>query len=277
MNATARGATGEDSRGQARSKGAAGTIPPRLWAAIVAAALLGGLLLIIAEFSTLYEVKAVTATLKTQSGHAQHSFGLLVLGLAAIVMTFGMARGRTRPAMAAVAAIGVIALLIALAGALDDVNATGDYGERFASASTSPKAGFYLETLGAVLLLVAGGSALLLTAPGRPAREPRRRTTAGEAAAPPEDEEEQPEQEEPEQEEPEEKAEDEPETETAPATAEDDELDLEWEDVPRRSRAGDEEEEGEQPFTEEEQPTRRSNAAQRWLRNTVGRPGRRNR
>ena len=267
MNATARGATGEDSRGQARSKGVAGTIPARLWAAIVAAALLGGLLLIVAEFSTLYEVKAITATLKTQSGHSQHSYGLVLIGLAAIVMAIGMARGRTRPAMAAVAALGVIALLIALVGDLDDVNATGVYGERFASASTSPKSGFYFETLGAVLLLISGGSALLLSAPARAAREPRRRASADEGEERAEEEAPQAEEEEPGQEE--------AEAEPAAAAAEDDELDLEWEDVPRRSRA-EAAEEGEQPFTEE-QPTRRSNAAQRWLRNTVGRPGRRNR
>src|SRR5207302_2035119 len=112
MEGSAREATAEYSKGQAGSRVPPGALPPALWAGLLAAAVAGGILLIAADFSTLYEVKAITAVLKRQSGHAQHSYGLVVLGIAALAMTFGAARSRSRPAMLAVGAIGLLALLI---------------------------------------------------------------------------------------------------------------------------------------------------------------------
>jgi hypothetical protein len=63
----------------------------------------------------------------------------------------------------------VVGLLIALIGDLPDAQATGIVGSvvaGFRSATDKPSAGMYLETLGAIMLLIAGGCGLLLGAPG---------------------------------------------------------------------------------------------------------------
>src|SRR2546423_15682967 len=98
MDASAREATPEYSRGQAASRVPAGALPPALWAGLLAAALAGGILLIAADFSTLYEGKAITPVLKRQSGHAPHSYGPLLLGIPAPAMTDRAAPHRGPPA-----------------------------------------------------------------------------------------------------------------------------------------------------------------------------------
>jgi hypothetical protein len=73
--------------------------------------------------------------------------------------------------------LGVVALLIALLGDLPDAQASGLVGSaatRFTTASSTPSAGLYLETLGAVVLVISAGAGLLLL-PG-PARRIRART-----------------------------------------------------------------------------------------------------
>jgi len=73
-------------------------------------------------------------------------------------------------ALLALGVLGLAALLIALVGDLPDAQASGlilGPSGRYALASSSPGVGFYLETLGAVILLIAAGAGLLLTAPVR--------------------------------------------------------------------------------------------------------------
>jgi hypothetical protein len=139
-------------------------------AALAAAAFVGAILLIVADLSTLIEIKVLTVTKDSISGGSHHAYALLILGIFALPMAFGATRGGSRPAMAALAAIGVVALVIMLAVDLPDIHKTGVIGQRFSDASASPKAGFYLETLGAFLLLIAGSAGLVLSSPGRTAR-----------------------------------------------------------------------------------------------------------
>jgi hypothetical protein len=106
----------------------------------------------------------LTVVEKTVVGHDQHSFAMLLIGLAALAMSLGIAfAGRARPAMAAVALLGVVALLIALIGDLPDVNSTGLIGQNYSNASVSAKIGFWMETVGAVALIFSGASMLLLS------------------------------------------------------------------------------------------------------------------
>ena len=70
-------------------------------------------------------------------------------------------------------ALGLIALVIALVGDLPDARASGLVGSsatRFLEARSSPAVGLYLETLGAVLLLLASGLGLLMLGAGEGAR-----------------------------------------------------------------------------------------------------------
>src|SRR5436190_20072653 len=177
MDASRRGPVREDSRGTRVSRGLSG--PWRgassvLGAALAATAFVGALLLIVADLSTLIEIKVLTVAKSSISGGSHHSYALLILGIFALPMAWGAARGGSRPAMAALAAIGLVALVIMLAVDLPDIHKTGVIGQRFTDAAASPKTGFYLETLGAFLLLIAGSAWLMLSAPGGAARRARR-------------------------------------------------------------------------------------------------------
>ena len=129
-------------------------------------------LLVMAEFEPLLRVHSgayragVVATVGTGSHHsyALIPVALLAAALAAVARVTG-----NRPALAAVAFLGLVALGIALLGDLPDAHTAGlirQPGGNYVNASSSAAAGLYLETLGAVLLLFAGGAGLLLCAAG---------------------------------------------------------------------------------------------------------------
>ena len=119
-------------------------------------------LLVAADLSTLVQIKVVTVVKQRLSGHGQHSWAVALLGVAALPLVFGAVRGRSRPAMFAIIALGVVVLIIALAKDLPDTRSTGVIGERYDEASAAPGPGFYLETAGAVLLILTGVGGLLL-------------------------------------------------------------------------------------------------------------------
>jgi hypothetical protein len=77
--------------------------------------------------------------------------------------------------MGALAVLGLAALLIAVVGDVPDLNETGFIGQVYEDAAAGPKGGFYLETLGAILLLASGGLMLALPAASAPAPRVRRR------------------------------------------------------------------------------------------------------
>jgi hypothetical protein len=151
--------------------------------AILATGLLGALLLLVAEFTTLFEVrtKASGAPLHTVTTGSHHSYALVPVALLAAALAYGVWRVGSRPALLALGLLGVLALLIALVGDLPDAHATGllrGPGGTYVTASSTPSAGMYMETLGAVLLLIACVCGFVLLGP--PPRPPRRaRVSAG--------------------------------------------------------------------------------------------------
>jgi hypothetical protein len=147
---------------------------------LLAVAAIGALLLVVSDFQTLYEIKVLTVTKSTIVGHSQHSFGMLLIGLAALAMTASaaLATRAARAAFAALAVLGLVALLIVLINDLPDVNSTGLVGQLYAEASAGAKIGFYMETLGAVALIFSGVSLFVLSLSGggvRRAGRPTRR------------------------------------------------------------------------------------------------------
>ena len=130
-------------------------------AAVAAAALLGGLLLAVSEALPLFSVEA-GGDIRTEAGYENHAFAMLLLGVAAVPMALAAARG-SRPAMAALLVLGAAALVIALTVDLPAASNEGSAREAITSAEVraEPASGFFVETLGAVLL-VAGGGGLLL-------------------------------------------------------------------------------------------------------------------
>ena len=126
-------------------------------------ALVGAGLLLVGEFSTLYEVEvgSLNTVLRTVPGHDNHAYALLLVGLAGAVMTLGAWRG-ARPAAAALVALGTVALAVALIVDLPDTSGSGKLPEAvtFEDAQASAGTGLYLELIGGALLLLAGGALL---------------------------------------------------------------------------------------------------------------------
>lgn len=155
-----------------RSVGAVGP------AAVLAAGAIGALLLVVSQFTSLYDVHVASSPtpVKSIGAGSNHAYAMIPIALAAAALLYGVGRDASRPAALALAALGIIALAIALIGDLPDAHASGlvdagatlgASGTHFVEASSTPGAGLYMETLGAVLLLVSGGLGFLLRAPGR--------------------------------------------------------------------------------------------------------------
>ena len=90
------------------------------------------------------------------SGLERHGGALLLLGALALAMAWGAGIGRSRPAAVALAAIGAIVLLIALATDLPETTRTGAVGANFEGAAGRKGIGFWLELAGGLLAAGAG-------------------------------------------------------------------------------------------------------------------------
>ena len=127
----------------------------------------GALLLIVAEFLPLYEIQTITAVPdggRTSTG-SHHGYALLIVGLAMLPMAVGAVRGGSQPAAIALVVLSVIALFVALAIDLPDLNETGLIGRTYDQAEARPRVGFFVETLGAALALL-GSIGTLVFKPG---------------------------------------------------------------------------------------------------------------
>jgi len=169
VNAQAPETTNQDSRGpRVRRAGISGLDP--LGLALAAAAFIGAVLLVVSDFTTLFKVHTdagVTVSNGLVKGHENHSYSMLIIGLASLPLAYAATRYGSRPAMTGLAALGLIAVVIAVGFDLSDATGTNTLARTFENASGSPAVGFYLETLGAALLIISGGGGLVLTAPDR--------------------------------------------------------------------------------------------------------------
>jgi hypothetical protein len=149
------------------SGGASGGHAHLIRIGVLASGLLGAALLLIAEFTPLLEVHS-TATghvVKTVSTGAHHTYAQIPVALLAGALAYGFWQTHNRQALIAIGALGLVALLIALLGDLPDAQASGLVGSattHFATATSTPRIGLYLETLGAVILLISAAAGLLL-------------------------------------------------------------------------------------------------------------------
>ena len=149
-----------------------------------ALALAGVVLLVVAEFTTVFEVTvgSLGVVKRSATGGAHHGYALLVIGLAATGMMLWALGSGGRPAALALVALGAAALVVALAIDLPDTRASGQLPESLAYENARARAGtgLSLEIAGGVLLVVAGG---VLVAAGRPGpaapRRGRREESAG--------------------------------------------------------------------------------------------------
>jgi hypothetical protein len=139
---------------------------------VVLGVVAGAALLVVAEFTPLLRVHSgayhagVVATIGTGS---HHSYALIPVALLAVALASAARATGNRLALLWVALLGLVALGIALLGDLPDAHAVGlirQPGGNYVNASSSAALGLYLETLGAVVLLLSGGVGLLLAGAG---------------------------------------------------------------------------------------------------------------
>jgi hypothetical protein len=178
-------ANSEYSRGIPASPGVSAPRSSVLLAVLVAG-WLSAVILIVAEFTPLYRVRLTSGgvLIKSVSTGSHQSYALIPIALLAAFLAFGVWRTGSRPALLAIGTLGILALLISLVGDLPDAHASGLVGSQathYQTATSRPSAGFYMETLGAVLLLITCVCGFLLL--GAPAVRAGRRPDGAAGAA----------------------------------------------------------------------------------------------
>ena len=147
---------------------------PRTETLLVLACAAAAAMLAASQFIPLFELRDPGGEGQVEVDAAdQHGYATLVLAaFALLLLVVGIvARAETVAQVAAfaVAACGVVALLIFLVGDLPDANTTGtldDPRESFINAEADPVAGFWLELVGALVLAICG-AALATMSPNR--------------------------------------------------------------------------------------------------------------
>jgi len=140
--------------------------------AITVLGLVGGILVLVSEFTTIFAVDVLSSGTCEEiadpaardachtSGFEQHGGAFVLLGALALVMALGAGRGRSRPAAIALLAVGAVVLAFAVIRDLPKVSDTGLIGIQYEEAKAGPRSGFYLEIIGGVACVVAGGLGL---------------------------------------------------------------------------------------------------------------------
>jgi len=155
---------------------------------------LAGVALVVAEFLTYREIVAITVVPDggRTTGGAHHGYALGLIGLVSLPMSYGAVIGGSRPASAAVAVLGGLAVAIIAIFDLPSLNDTGLIGRTYDLAEARPGPGFWVELVAAVVLL-AGGLLLLRShvtaareqSASRRSERRARRAAEGEAEEPP--------------------------------------------------------------------------------------------
>jgi hypothetical protein len=123
----------------------------------------GAVLLIVAEFLTVREIKAVTVVPPggTETGGGLHGYALGIIGLAILPMSYGAVVRGARPAAIALLVLSLAACAIVLFVDRPVLDDTGLIGRTYDLAEARPAVGFYLESLGAALALVGAVATLV--------------------------------------------------------------------------------------------------------------------
>jgi len=152
----------------ARTRAAVGPAGPSTLI-VPALGILGGILLVVAELSSVVTVEVLTTGTCVEiadpevrdacsvSGFEQHGGALILLGILAVLMALGTGRGTSRPASVALIAIALIVVGIVVTRDIPAAGETGLVGLRYEEAQADAGAGLYLECAGAALCAAAGG------------------------------------------------------------------------------------------------------------------------
>jgi hypothetical protein len=156
-----RAATGSEGRERPFAGGWRGTR-----AAVFGGALVAALMLLVAEFLPLFEVRtsARNGVITTVGSGSHHAYALAPIALLVAGLAIAWSRSPTRLAVLAMAVLGAAALAIALGRDLPDAQSNGieRAGGTYVTAAASPRSGLYLETAGAIILLISSAGGVLL-------------------------------------------------------------------------------------------------------------------
>jgi hypothetical protein len=138
----------------------------------------GALLLILAEFLTVREIRAVTVVPPggTETGGGLHGYALGIIGLAILPMAYGAVVRGARPAAVALLVLALAACAIVVFVDRPVLDDTGLIGRTYDLAEARPATGFYLESLGAVFALVGAVMTFALQKPRSRWVTPREQT-----------------------------------------------------------------------------------------------------
>lgn len=139
--------------------------------AVVLLGVLAAVLMIAAELSVYRSIEVVTASCEELSrsagadvtddcettGAEQHGWALVPIALLVLLMAWGAGPGRSRPAAAALAFLGVLVLAIVVIGDLPDIDVTGAVGRNFDEAEGQAGPALWLTLGGGLVALGAGG------------------------------------------------------------------------------------------------------------------------
>lgn len=135
---------------------------------------LGALLLLVAEFTTLFQlhISTTTTAIRSEAAGPHHAYAMALIAVCAAFLTLLAWRADSRPALLGIGVLGLAALLIALIRDLSAATGSGivTVAGHYVDAGSKPSAGFYMETLGAVILLIACTWGFLLAGPPRQRR-----------------------------------------------------------------------------------------------------------
>jgi hypothetical protein len=124
-------------------------------------ALAGGTLLVIADFLDLFRIESRGLVVEGKTGGESHAYAMLVIGVAVIGAALAARTTEQWPPAAGVALLGVVALIVALAGDLPDATREDLLpAARFGKAD--PAVGFWVELVAAALATASGAAMALV-------------------------------------------------------------------------------------------------------------------
>jgi MFS family permease len=143
----------------------------------------GAVLLVVSQFMTMFELNdAFGGTQQVVEGPDQHWYTMVILGGFAICALAGAIATGSKPLATSVAVAGAVALLLFLLIDLPDAGKAGDIEsatESLVIVEADPAGGFWLELIGALILVVCGGALSTLSSAQLSALRPRRRRMEG--------------------------------------------------------------------------------------------------
>jgi hypothetical protein len=131
---------------------------------VLVGAFVGAVLLTVAELTTLYTIHIATSrrAISSEGTGSHNGYAMIPIAALALLLAAGLWRRSSRISLTAIAVLGIGALVLALVRDLPDAQSQGlvlSHGD-YHLAKASASAGLYMETLGAVVLIITGGCGL---------------------------------------------------------------------------------------------------------------------